>query len=90
MTYSSLVLVLLPLLWLAAWLFCRAVVIHALAWSALAALIAVTAFVAPSLFEPIVVWSTSTTFFSVGLALFPALVWLTLRSSGTAQKRAAP
>lgn len=81
-TYSSLVLALFPLLGLAAWLFCRAVVVHTFAWSVLAALIAISAFVVQTLFEPIVVWSTSTTFFSVGLTLFPALVWLTQRSSG--------
>jgi hypothetical protein len=80
-TYSSLALALLPLLGLAAWLFCRAVVIHTLAWSAVAAFMAILAFVVPSLFEPIVAWSTSTTFFSIGLALFPALVWLNLRLS---------
>ena len=82
--FSSLVLVLLPSLGAAAWLFCRAVVKHRLECSFVAAFVGFTLIVAPLFFFRPFIWATSTTYLTVGLwVVFPTLVWLTSRSTRT-------
>jgi hypothetical protein len=71
---STLILVLVPFLWVAAWIFRRVVTAHRVAWAFAAAAIALAALIAPALFTPME-WALPTVGFAVGyLLLFPALV----------------
>ena len=71
---STLVLVLLPFLWLAAWIFCRAVSAHRIVLAFAAAAMALGVLLAPALITPID-WALPTLGLALGyLLLFPALV----------------
>jgi hypothetical protein len=73
---STLILVLVPFLWLAAWIFRRVVAAHRVGWAFVAAAIALAALIAPALFTPME-WALPTIAFAIGyLLLFPALVAL--------------
>ena len=72
--FSTLLLVLLPFLWLAAWIFCRVVPAHRLVLALAAAAIALAVLLAPALLAPIE-WTMPTLGLAVGyLLLFPAIV----------------
>ena len=71
---STLLLVLLPFLWLAAWIFHRVVAQHRIRWAFVASAIALAALIAPALLAP-VEWALPTVAFALGyLLLFPGIV----------------
>jgi hypothetical protein len=71
---STLILVLVPFLWLAAWIFCRVVAVHRIRWAFVGSAIALTVLIAPALLTPMN-WALPTIAFAAGyLLLFPALV----------------
>lgn len=77
---GTLVLVLLPFLWLAAWIFCRVVAARRLALAFAAAAIALAVLLAPALLAPIE-WTLPTLGLALGYLLaFPALVALVGRA----------
>ncbi len=71
---STLILVLVPFLWVAAWIFRRVVTAHRIRWAFVGSALALAALIAPALFTPME-WALPTVAFAVGyLLLFPALV----------------
>ena len=78
---QNLLLVLLPFLWLAAWIFCRVLAAHRLVLAFAAAAIALAVLLAPALLAPIE-WTLPTLGLALGyLVAFPALVAVVGRAS---------
>ncbi len=71
---STLILVLVPFLWLAAWIFRRVVSSNRIRWAFVGSALALAVLIAPALLTPMN-WALPTVAFAVGyLLLFPALV----------------